>query len=124
MSSLRAINRYPVKSMLGESLTTARISAEGIPGDRAWAVRDDERGGIRGAKRFAELMSCSARFTEEPSEAQRSTTAEIGFPNGAVLSTSADEVNNALSELVGSDTVHHFVNDNTKYNNDDDKNGV
>lgn len=37
-----ALRRYPVKSMGGEALTEARLTARGIVGDRRYAVRDGE----------------------------------------------------------------------------------
>ena len=47
--------RYPVKSMMGESLTAIEVTEAGIQGDRAWAVRDERRGGIRGGKNSLSL---------------------------------------------------------------------
>src|SRR5262245_42208972 len=45
------LRRYPVKSMLGEALDVAPISAAGVAGDRAYAVVDVETGKVVSAKR-------------------------------------------------------------------------
>ena len=37
---LIAVARFPVKSMLGESLPAAKVDARGLVGDRGWAVTD------------------------------------------------------------------------------------
>ena len=58
--SVTQIWRYPVKSMMGERLFGAELGENGIPGDRAWAVRDEKRGGIRGAKKIPQLMDMEA----------------------------------------------------------------
>lgn len=56
--------RYPVKSMIGELVDAAVLTPTGMVGDRAWAVRDEVRGGIRGAKKIASLMRQAARTTD------------------------------------------------------------
>ncbi len=90
-AKVTALYRYPIKSMGGEALDHAQLSELGIPGDRAWAVRDEERGGISGGKRFPGLMDLQARFAEEPDAQVRSKPARIEFPDGrAALSTDAD----------------------------------
>ena len=53
--------RYTVKSLMGESLTAIEVTEAGIQGDRAWAVRDERRGGIRGGKKLPQLMTMGAR---------------------------------------------------------------
>ena len=50
-ASVATVYRYPVKSMMGETLSEADIGEAGIPDDRGWAVRDEQRGGIRGEKK-------------------------------------------------------------------------
>ena len=67
---------YPVKSMVGVSVESVELSSLGIVGDRHWAIRDLERGGIRGAKKIGELM----QFT-----AHRNDNDVIITPNTSIL---------------------------------------
>jgi hypothetical protein len=57
--------RYPVKSMLGGTVDEIELDHLGIVGDRTWATRDLERGGIRGAKKIGQLMKFAARDLDE-----------------------------------------------------------
>jgi hypothetical protein len=101
LGTLNKIFRHPVKSMGGESLNSASVQENGIPGDRAWAVRDEERGGIRGGKRFAQLMNCAARYLEEPA-AKGSSPAQITLPGGKEIMTTDDGVADKLTDAIGS----------------------
>jgi uncharacterized protein YcbX len=98
---IKALYRYPVKSMAGERLDTLTIGPRGVPGDRAWAVRDEELGGIRGGKRFAELMQCAARYLEEP-PVEGSAPALVTMPDGREVSIRDPAMPELLSALVGS----------------------
>jgi uncharacterized protein YcbX len=100
IGTLQSIYRYPVKSMAGESLQTVTLNERGIPGDRAWAVKDETRGGIRGAKRFPELMRMSARY-EQPPAGSGSSPAEITLPDGAKAGTGDADINDKLSSTIG-----------------------
>ena len=95
-----SLHRYPVKSMAGEALEMARIEANGIAGDRAWAVKDEERGGIRGGKRFPALMQCAAQFEAEPSADHPSPAARITLPDGRQTRTADRDVNEVLSKAI------------------------
>jgi uncharacterized protein YcbX len=77
--------RHPVKSMEGERIAQATLGANGIPGDRAWAVRNEERGAIQGAKKIPLLMSCRARYASEPPADGPAPAPEITLPSGAVV---------------------------------------
>ncbi len=101
MPTIRSLHRYPVKSMAGEALQHADLHTRGIPGDRAWAVKDETRGGIRGGKRFPALMGCSARFDGEPTEAAPSPGVNITCPDGSQTHSSARDANDVLSRAVG-----------------------
>lgn len=102
--TVAALYRYPVKSMLGESLTTARIGAAGVLGDRAYAVLDVGTGDVASAKvprRWAALLECSARFVTEPQEGAPPPPVEIAFPDGSVLRSDDAGLDQALSALFG-----------------------
>ena len=52
--TLDAIYRYPVKSLAGEAVDTAMLTALGVPGDRIVHVRGPE--GVRSARRHYRLL--------------------------------------------------------------------
>ena len=83
---------YPVKSMVGVSVESVELSSLGIVGDRHWAIRDNERGGIRGAKKIGGLMQFSARPIGDGSE-----HVVITFPDGTEVLSTAPNVSQLLS---------------------------
>lgn len=50
IGSIDSIHRYPVKSMMGEDLSAARVGARGLEGDRSYALADAETGKVASAK--------------------------------------------------------------------------
>lgn len=92
--------RYPVKSMAGERVARVALGKRGVPGDRAWALRDDDAGEIRGARNLPVLVRCAARFLAEPAEGE-SPAVEITLPDGERVGSSAADVSERLSKLVG-----------------------
>jgi uncharacterized protein len=96
--------RYPVKSLGGEQIEHAEISARGVLGDRLWAVRDLQRDITATARRLPALLAATARYPGRvPADAGPGNVpdVEITFPDGTVLSSSDREVNGKLSELAG-----------------------
>ena len=89
-ASVTQIYRYPVKSMMGETLSEADIGEVGIPGDRGWAVRDEKRGGIRGGKKIPQLMTLAAQ--------SGAAAPLITAPDGDSASASAEGINQWLSD--------------------------
>lgn len=100
LGRIRTIHRYPVKSMGGESLPAAQLGSQGIPGDRGFAVRDEVRGGIRGAKKIPALMQLQARYRDEPEPGRALPVAEITLPDGSQVDTSAPDVGERLSKAL------------------------
>ena len=100
LGRVKSIYRYPVKSMGGESLEQVRLTSRGLPGDRAWAVRDEVNGGIRGAKKLAGLMRCQARYQGVPPESG-SGPAEITLPDGTTLASDAPDAGERIGAAIG-----------------------
>jgi len=96
---VREIWRYPVKSMAGERLEQVEVDAGGIPGDRGWAVRDEVRGGIRGAKKIAALMRLAARYLEPPARGKVGAP-EITLPDGSTVRANAPDAAKRVSLAV------------------------
>lgn len=57
--------RYPVKSLQGEPLEVASVEADGIAGDRVWALRDCATGKVLTARREPQLLEATARLTDD-----------------------------------------------------------
>lgn len=103
--------QYPVKSMIGGQVAAVQLDATGIAGDRTWAVRDLERGGIRGAKKIGALMRLAARDLDDG-------RVEITLPDGSVVTSDASDVDERVSaalehpvrleRLPGDEDLEHF----------------
>jgi uncharacterized protein YcbX len=96
IGTISEIWRYPVKSMAGERLPEADLGPLGVPGDRGWAVRDEVRGGIRGAKKIPALMRCTARMSGTDDSAPL-----ISLPDGTSLRADASGAAEKVSAAVG-----------------------
>jgi uncharacterized protein len=118
MMRVGELYRYPVKSMLGERLMNTAVDEQGIIGDRAWALKDEQRGGLTGAKRHPGLMSMSARFMHEPTARQRSPDVRIRDAGGTEFTSAAPDADARLSQalkcrvslwpLLPADNVEHY----------------
>lgn len=97
IGSLNQVWRYPAKSMAGEELDRADFVAGGLVGDRGWAVRDEVRGGIRGAKKIAALMGLSARYLAEPMPGLAPPEIEIDLGTGSTVRSDDPDVHRTLS---------------------------
>jgi uncharacterized protein YcbX len=95
------LHRYPVKSMQGERLASVSVATDGLRGDRSWAVRDEARGAIEGARRFPALLGCTARFPDAVAEEGPLSSPEISLPDGGRLRAHDPAAAHALSKLTG-----------------------
>jgi len=81
--------RYPVKSLQGERLDSVALTADGLEGDRRFAIYDVQSGFGLTARRVPDLLFASARLSDDG-------TAEITLPDGSVAGD-----DDALSAWIG-----------------------
>lgn len=96
--SVRALWRYPVKSMLGEELDSSDVTGRGFVGDRAYALVDAADGKVASAKnprKWAKLFDCRAEFIPGPRGVR------ITLPDGAVMAADDPDAALALSSILG-----------------------
>ena len=86
--------------MMGDSLSSLPVDEHGIVGDRAWAVRDEVRGGIRGAKKIGGLMRLHARYLEDPMAGALPPPIEVTAPDGEWVRSDDDDVDERLSRFL------------------------
>lgn len=114
--SLRVLEawRFPVKSLLGERLTTASVGAEGVAGDRGWALFDRDTGFGLTARRVPELLFATGRLHADGH-------AEVVLPDGTVTADDA-----VLSAWAGRSVALRSAAEATgtrRYENPDDVDG-
>jgi uncharacterized protein YcbX len=98
------LSRFPVKSMQGEVLRRADVTAAGFVGDRVYALLDTASGKVlcgKTPKLGTRLLSCRAAFVEEPRAGADPPPVRITLPDGSDLISDASGADNALSALFG-----------------------
>jgi uncharacterized protein YcbX len=100
IGTVKEIWRHPVKSMAGEKLEACTVDSLGIPGDRGWALRDEQAKEITNGKRIPLLMHCAARYRQQPTNGAIPHV-DITFPDGSRIASDDPQVNARLSEVFG-----------------------
>lgn len=97
IGTVQALWRYPVKSLRGESLAEAEVDERGIVGDRRWALRELDRGGIMSARIWAAMLHLGARY-EHSGESE---SVHIDVPDGRTIVVDDPESSQVLTKLFG-----------------------
>lgn len=100
VGAVESVWRYPVKSMMGDSFSSLPVDEHGVVGDRGWAVRDEKRGGIRGAKKIGGLMRLHARYLVEPEPGGSPPPIEMTTRDGQRVRSDDADVHDRLSRLL------------------------
>ncbi|HEX8074451.1 MAG TPA: MOSC domain-containing protein [Thermoleophilaceae bacterium] len=106
VGTIRALWRFPVKSMLGEELDSADLGVGGVVGDRAYAIRDRETGKVASAKHpklWPGLLQCRAAFVEPPRPGHDLPPVLIELADGNSVASDAADVDTVLSRFFGRD---------------------
>lgn len=94
IGTVQALWRYPVKSLRGEPLQEAWIDEYGLIGDRRWALRELDRGGIMSARVWAGLLDFSAKYLDAADRVA------IELTDGVSLDPADPSASAALSEAL------------------------
>src|ERR1043166_6791625 len=100
IGTIQEIVRYPVKSMAGEKLAQCEVGTLGLPGDRGWAIRDEEKSEVKTGTRIPLLMQCASEYREEPVH-ENIPHVNIKFPDGSSVGSDDPEVDDKLSAALG-----------------------
>src|SRR5437899_11254939 len=106
IGSVVSLWRYPVKSMMGEELTSAEVTKFGLLGDRAYAVLDVETGKVTSAKnpkKWHNLFSFRAAYIESPRAGEDIPPIRITRPDGIMVRRYDDELDANLSRELESE---------------------
>lgn len=102
-ASVAALHRYPVKSMMGEALPAAELGAQGVRGDRAFALLDEATGKVASAKDprlWAGLFAFTASYTA-PVGAGTLPPVRITRPGHEDVLSSDPDASQRLSRALG-----------------------
>jgi uncharacterized protein YcbX len=103
-----ALWRYPVKSMMGEELNAIDVTERGLLGDRAYALVDRDTGKVASAKfprKWPTLFDHRATFVDVPRLGEQLPPVRITLPDGRVLLSDGENVDQVLSAELGRDVA-------------------
>ena len=103
VGSVRALSRFPVKSMQGEHPDSVDIDATGVVGDRAWGLLDVATGKVASAKHprlWGSLLRLKAEYVDAPGAGR---DVQIRLDDGRVVCSTDPDVEARLSDYAGRD---------------------
>jgi uncharacterized protein YcbX len=95
--------RYPVKSMMGEELSTAQLNDQGLLGDRVYALLDSSDGKVATAKnprKWPNLFAFRATFIESSSSGAQVPPVGITLPDGTIVTNEQGDLSLVVSKAL------------------------
>jgi uncharacterized protein YcbX len=102
-ATVTSLWRYPVKSMMGESIESSLFTEKGLLADRSFALIDSETGKVVSAKnpkRWPNMFSFQSRLLQS---GDGNHVVEITLPDGSSVNSNDNQVNSVLSKALGRD---------------------
>ena len=96
-----SLHRYPVKSMMGESLNSTEVGQKGLQHDRAFALGDPATGKVVSAKNPGKWPSLFAFRAALARSGDGNTAVEITLPDGRIIFSSDPNLESILTEALG-----------------------
>ncbi|MGW1373168.1 MOSC domain-containing protein [Streptomyces sp. NPDC002446] len=96
LGTVEALWRYPVKSMLGEPVSSTAVAEHGLAGDRCLAVVDRGSGKVASAKNprlWRDLLKCTATLEQGHPR--------IELPDGKLVWSNDTDIDDVLSAALG-----------------------
>ncbi len=104
VGELKALWRYPVKSMQGEALAVCEVVESGILGDRTHALWDVATRRVASAKnpqKWSALLDCHATFETAPQKGETMPPVQITLPIGTTVTSTQADIDPLLSDWTG-----------------------
>lgn len=106
VGKIQSLWRFPVKSFQGEKLDKVEFDSQGVLGDRAYALIDNESGKVVSAKSvklFPQLLMCNATYLKTPEQGQELPPVQITLANGKLIDSDSKDIDQILSDFFGRD---------------------
>lgn len=106
IGTVNSLWRYPVKSMMGESLQSSAFTEKGLLADRSFALVDTETGKVVSAKnpkRWPNMFAFQSRCLQSPGSDHGNAVIEITLPDGTTVNSDDSNINTVLSKALGRD---------------------
>jgi uncharacterized protein len=111
--SVVALQRYPVKSMMGEELNAVEVNEVGLLCDRAYAIVDSSDGKVASAKnprKWPDLFHFRAEFVDSPQPGSTAPPVRITLPDGTLVTSDQVDISQILSRVLSRTVTFDVVN--------------